>query len=145
MCIGEDGERLFVFCSGFSVHVPSLLSLQYIFFTRRLCRRLRWNIIFRLAFVFLWVLRTAHREERLVLMESGIGSPCLDCRYGFCLTPRRKTWNSSTTKIYLECTVMIPKTLGVNYRLYLLFRRVNTELALKCRDADLLILEGMGR
>ncbi|KAL9965963.1 hypothetical protein ACROYT_G029837 [Oculina patagonica] len=25
------------------------------------------------------------------------------------------------------------------------FRRVNTELALKCRDADLLILEGMGR
>ncbi|KAL9965965.1 hypothetical protein ACROYT_G029839 [Oculina patagonica] len=24
-------------------------------------------------------------------------------------------------------------------------RRVNTELALKCRDADLLILEGMGR
>lgn len=48
-------------------------------------------------------IRNAHREERLVLMESGIGSPCLDCR------------------------------------------RVNTELALKCRDADLLILEGMGR
>ena len=40
---------------------------------------------------------------------------------------------------------MSPKTLEVNYRLYLLFRRVNTELALKCRDADLLILEGMGR
>lgn len=48
-------------------------------------------------------IRTARREEQLVLMESGIGSPCLDCR------------------------------------------RVNTELALKCRDADLLILEGMGR
>lgn len=48
-------------------------------------------------------IRTAKKEEHLVLMESGIGSPCLD------------------------------------------FRRVNTELALKCRDADLLILEGMGR
>ena len=29
--------------------------------------------------------------------------------------------------------------------LFCFFRRVNTELALKCRDADLLILEGMGR
>ena len=26
-----------------------------------------------------------------------------------------------------------------------IYRRVNTELALKCQDADLLILEGMGR
>lgn len=48
-------------------------------------------------------IRIAYKEEQLVAMESGIGSPCLD------------------------------------------FRRVNTELALKCRDADLLVLEGMGR
>ncbi|XP_015747200.1 PREDICTED: pantothenate kinase 4-like [Acropora digitifera] len=48
-------------------------------------------------------IRTAYDEKRLVPMESGIGSPCLDCR------------------------------------------RVNTELALQCTDADLLILEGMGR
>ena len=29
--------------------------------------------------------------------------------------------------------------------LFVFFRRVNTELALQCRDADLLILEGMRR
>lgn len=58
--------------------------------TRRLATR-NWH------FTLFWI-RTAKEEEQLVLMESGIGSPCLDCRLVYFIlllnsTSKKKTYS----------------------------------------------------
>lgn len=80
----DNSVILKLFSLEFSLVLFSLQYLKLIFaFVRRECKT-----ILRLTF---FLLRTARREEQLVLMESGIGSPCLDCRYIFILTLRGKT------------------------------------------------------
>ena len=44
----------------------------------------RWRELTLVSIIFLFEFnRAAYDEKRLVPMESGIGSPCLDCRYEY--------------------------------------------------------------